>query len=847
MLLLLNKTDKHNDLICYLLNFEHQAIAMKLGLIEESDIAITEDRLYQAIGVIDYYSRNSDEESKQIVIVLSSILYTYKQNHWTGLNQFLVIVLSRIGFAPSAIMVDDEYSNESKTFSALSSFISQISTTLNQLKNEIFIAKQLYLLTDFQKRIWEMSGESKFLGISAPTSAGKSFVILLKCIDNIIKKGGNIVYVVPTLSLINQVVNDFHDKLKEFSLDHYEILTTYNENRNSNIIYVLTPERAISAYSENDKPFGDVNSFIVDEIQNIERLENEKDERSKILFDSLIELSFSYSPDLIIFSGPRVTGLKSLGFDIFQEVNSNELSAISSPVTNFTYSILKKGNKYFFKQYSQINNDCSLIEIQNTDYLKIGGKQYDDKYLSYLSIIINKLGVDNTNIIFSPTSGTARKIAIDLANKNEIKNSNLLLNVLIKYVSNTVHPNYDLCKTLDNGIAYHHGKVPSHIRNVLEFAIKKKMIDTIVCTTTLMQGVNLPAQNVIMRNGYLSTRNIQGEMPKLTNYEISNLRGRAGRLLKDFVGRTFVLDENAFDNQTEKQGDLFKDENKDLQSGYGKIFTSNKSNITDAVFNNKSNENLPSELGKDSKFLITYIRYNILKHGMNCVKRLNSVGIDLTIEDIKFIKDELEKELEVPTTICLKNRYIDPLVINDIYLNINSFIIPTNINENNLSHHFFKLVGQIKSKYPNYYSNYFDGDLSESFFYTVSHWMKEKPLNKILSGDYFNDSNNIDSKIDTIQKKICFDLTSMLKPFYSIKNSESNILSCIEMGGYKSLTLQLISLNIPREVALILNDTIFSKLNINIQSLDDAFVKAYIKSNINNIDFWNRIQLQHLL
>ncbi|PVV54113.1 hypothetical protein, partial [Chryseobacterium sp. HMWF035] len=118
---------------------------------------------------------------------------------------------------------------------------------------------------------------------------------------------------------------------------------------------------------------------------------------------------------------------------------------------------------------------------------------------------------------------------------------------------------------------------------------------------------------------------------------------------------------------------------------------------------------------------------------------------------------------------------------------------------------------------------------------------------KILSGDYFNDSNNIDSKIDTIQKKICFDLTSMLKPFYSIKNSESNILSCIEMGGYKSLTLQLISLNIPREVALILNDTIFSKLNINIQSLDDDFVKAYIKSNINDIDFWNRIQLQHLL
>jgi len=842
-----NILERHNDLICYLLNIEHSSIAIKLGFIEESEITIADDRLYQAIGVIDYYSRNSDEEAKQIVIVLSSILYTYKQEHWTGLSQFLVIVLSRIGFSPSAIMVDENYDDENDTFSALGSFISQISTTLNQLKNEIFINNKIYLLTDFQKSIWDISIESKFLGISAPTSAGKSFVILLKCIDNIIKKGGNIVYVVPTLSLINQVVNDFHDKLKEFSLDNYEILTTYNEKRNSKIIYVLTPERAISAYNENAKPFGDVNSFIVDEIQNIERLENKEDERSKILFDSLIELSFSYSPDLIIFSGPRVSGLKNMGFDIFQELNSNELSAVSSPVTNFTYSILKKANKYYFKQYSQINKDCSLIEIQNTDYLKIGGKQYDDKYLSYLNNIINKLGVDSKNIIFSPTSGTARKIAIDLANKNLVVNSNPPLQGLIQYVSTTVHPNYDLCRTLNNGIAYHHGKVPSHIRNVLEYAIKEKMIDTIVCTTTLMQGVNLPAQNVIMRNGYLSTRNIQGVMPRLTNYEISNLRGRAGRLLKDFVGRTFVLDENAFDNQTEKQGDLFKDENKDLQSGYGKIFTSNKSTIADAVFNNKSNENLPNGIGKDGKFLITYIRFNILKHGIECLKRLNSVGIDFKIDDIKLIKDELEKVLEVPTTICLKNRYIDPLVINDIYINIRSFAIPTNINENNLSHHFFKLVGQIKSKYPNYYSNYFDGDLSESFFYTVTDWMKEKPLNKILLGNYFNDSNNIDSKIDTIQKKICFDLTSMLKPFYSIKNSESSILSCIEMGGYKSLTLQLISLNIPREVALILSETLFSKLNINIQSLDDAFVKAYIKSNINSINFWNQIQLQHLL
>lgn len=836
--------DKHRELIDHLLNIEHLSIAVKLQLIKEVEIVITDEKLYKAIGVIDYYSRKTDEKSKQLVIVLSSILYTYQEEHWSGLNQFLVIVLSRIGFAPSAIMVDENFDKESNTFSPLSSFISQVSTTVNQLKNEIQIKDKVYILTDFQKDVWNKCAESKFLGISAPTSAGKSFVILLKCIDNIISKGGNIVYVVPTLSLINQVVADFHSKLKENNLDDYEIHTTYNAGRNNRIIYILTPERAISAYNENNKPFGDVNSFIVDEIQNIERIENKDDERAKILFDSLIELSFSYDPNLIIFSGPRVAGLKDMGFDIFKELNSNEISAISSPVTNFTYSVSKKGKKYYFKQYAQINEEYSSIEIINNEYLKIGGKQYDDKYLAYLNIFLGMFGRGSKNIIFSPTSGTARKIALDLSNR-KLGATNDKVKSLIQYISDTVHPNYDLCKTLEFNIAYHHGKVPSHIRNVLEYAIKEKMIDNIVCTTTLMQGVNLPAQNVIMRNGYLSTKSIKGVMPCLTNYEISNLRGRAGRLLKDFIGRTFVLDENAFDNKSEKKDDLFRDENKNLHTGYGKIFMENKSEITDAMFKNKSNEDLSVELGNDGRFLITYIRYNILKHGLNCLERLNSVGIDYTIVDITYIKSELDKELRVPIEICVKNRYVDPLLINDIYKNIKSFTIPIDLNLKDLSNVLFVLVNKIRIEYPNYYSKYFNRELPETYFYTVVNWMKEKPLRDILYGDYFNNSENIDKKIDDIQKGICFDLTSLLKPFYSIKNPESSIISCMEMGGYKPLTLQLIGLNVPREVALILCETIFSDLNIK-RDMDDAFIKNIIKVNVRNIDFWNRIQLQHL-
>ena len=74
------------------------------------------------------------------------------------------------------------------------------------------------MLTDFQKRIWEAMDKEQVIGISAPTSAGKSFVILLKIIERISKGELDIVYIIPTLSLLNQVTQDFNNMLKKLNL-----------------------------------------------------------------------------------------------------------------------------------------------------------------------------------------------------------------------------------------------------------------------------------------------------------------------------------------------------------------------------------------------------------------------------------------------------------------------------------------------------------------------------------------------------------------------------------------------------------------------------------------------------
>ena len=58
----------------------------------------------------------------------------------------------------------------------------------------------------------------KIIGISAPTSAGKSFVVLLKLLEKLSKENFDIVYIVPTLSLLNQVSEDFNTYLNRLNV-----------------------------------------------------------------------------------------------------------------------------------------------------------------------------------------------------------------------------------------------------------------------------------------------------------------------------------------------------------------------------------------------------------------------------------------------------------------------------------------------------------------------------------------------------------------------------------------------------------------------------------------------------
>lgn len=851
--------ESSQNIIDTLLSFEHAKIAAKLGFTNKASQDIDKNLLCRAIGLIDCLSRESDQASKNIAVCLIAILWEYKKPEWDGLKDTFILFLSRMGFAPTATMTDAHYNEKEMTHAALQSYITELTVALHQAKYEICIKKQKFLLTEFQKEIWDKIDKNKVMGISAPTSAGKTFIILLKIIEMLLQKDGTVVYIIPNLSLMSQIAIDLQKLLKRFNLTEYEILTSfYSDYGDKRKIFVLTQERAIAAFSQTQSPFPDLRVFVIDEIQNIEKVANDNDQRSKILFDAIFEFRQQTTPDKVILSGPRVGNIKGLSEDMFQIYNGTDYAkTLTSPVVNFTYSVSGTPKKMKFRQYSCITDTYNEIAIENPETIVgIGQKRYTPEFHEYLNLVICSFS-DMVNLIFSPTPKQARKTALALNTPNKPFDIDEKLKDLITYIAETVHSKYDLCATLSNMAAYHHGQLPSHVRRIIDKAITEKIIKTIVCTTTLMQGVNLPVQNIIVRNPNLFIKSTdEHESAKLSGYEFANLRGRAGRLLKDFIGRAFVLDEKSFEKDNgSNETSLFDDETKELRPQYAYSDTFNK--YQTGIQNDLENHLLPGD--QPYHYLLPYIRQSIYKYGERAKARLQAVGI--FFDDVTFDKIQTKlKSLSIPVEICYQNRYWDPLDLDSLFRKYNNNEIaelPTHQNKN-ISHQLYNLLLYFYENYPYYCKKYNFGKNDFAITkdgkrgnlwricYYAEKWKKEISLFDIFNTPYFSGddiSDKIDDAVSVINKKVSYGLPMLLKPLADFNESKNAILNYIEMGAYHPATRKLIELGVPRETAIYLKNDFFSSYKMETESELMQMIK-FIKLKAPDLNYWVQVQLE---
>lgn len=831
------------------LEIEFCNTATKIGFIC-ADVAVPQELVYDTIRCLDYETSVCKAPSVNYVITVIALMWEYVDHQEYDLRKVIVKFLSRIGYPTSAIIADNDFDRENCIFSSLDSFLEHLLTTLNQERNSIIVNEHKYLLTDFQMQIWTSMDSEKIIGISAPTSAGKSFVILLKLLDKLSKENFDIVYIIPTLSLLNQVSEDFNKTIKKLGIQNCRVSNSFVEKTDdpNNYIFVLTQEKAISAFSDERNTFSKDIVLVADEIQNIERIKEDNDERAKVLFDTLNEFRYKDNVKQVVISGPRIDDIEATGKSIFG-VETKDITSVDSPVLNLTYSICKDKSTYYLKQYCALTDRPLTRPITNAEIIEgYGKKTYDEKYLSYLNAFADKFK-GQQNIIFSPTASTARRVACSLEIDNEVDSR---ITDLIDYYKQTIHADYSMCQTLGKGVAYHHGKLPDHVRRTIENAIHNKWVTNIACTTTLLQGVNLPAQNIIVRNPHLYLKK-KPDSAELSNYEMANLRGRAGRLLKDFIGRTFVLDETSFaDSDGYEQMNLFDDVTKELPTGYGERFEKYYADIERIITTNIPVDQQMNQYGD----LVSYIRQSVLRHGDKAEQKMQNVGVNLTKDQVAAIILKLG-ELSVPKEVCFKNRYWDPFVLDVIYKNYTENVPNYPIEwgataKLNRMLKFLRDTPETSAMYKKSIPEPLQEKSGRGFLCKLCMlWAQENQLSDILSKRKYTDdkiADEIEDTIEILQNTVSYKVPLLLKPIFDIKNPDSIFLSCMQSGAYNKVSRTLIEIGVPRECALYLNNEFLKDYVVKDKSdteIEEELREILIRSK-DKLPYWIGVQLDFL-
>lgn len=87
----------------------------------------------------------------------------------------------------------------------------------------------------------------------------------------------------------------------------------------------------------------------------------------------------------------------------------------------------------------------------------------------------------------------------------------------------------------------HHGKLPRSLGQYLVRAFNDERLNVLACTSTLIEGVNTKAKNVVIFDNIIARQ-------KLDFFTFNNIRGRSGRMFHHFVGRVFLFHEPPTEN-----------------------------------------------------------------------------------------------------------------------------------------------------------------------------------------------------------------------------------------------------------------------------------------------------------
>jgi hypothetical protein len=320
-----------------------------------------------------------------------------------------------------------------------------------------------------------LSGDNVVL--SAPTSFGKSLII-----DAVIASGRykNIVLVVPTIALIDET----RRRLSRFS-GQFKIITHGSQRRADKSLLIMTQERVL----EQD-PIGPVDFFVLDEFYKLQP-RTEDTERSLLLNEAFYKLYKTGAQFYLL--GPNIRGLDT--------------------------GVVKRVNLRFIKtDYKTVASEIHHVKPEPDDE-------------AALVSLCSQL--PDATLIYCSSPARVRKVAEALL---QIQKEQPDLKDAVEWIGAEYSPDWLFGKALGHGIGMHHGRLPRTLSQFVVRSFNEGFVRFLICTSTLIEGVNTKAKNVIIFDNKVARR-------KFDYFTYNNILGRSGRMFQHFVGHVYIFHE----------------------------------------------------------------------------------------------------------------------------------------------------------------------------------------------------------------------------------------------------------------------------------------------------------------
>lgn len=329
-----------------------------------------------------------------------------------------------------------------------------------------------------------LDGEN--LAVSAPTSFGKSLIIDAYIA---IKKPKNVLILVPTIALTDETRRRLN---KKFSAE-YKIVTTSEVELAEKNILIFPQERAIHYCDKLEQ----LDLLVVDEFYKASQAFDK--ERSPALLKAMLKLGEKASQKYYL--APNISDL-----------NDN-------PFTKDMQFLRMDFNTVFLEKHELYKNINKDAQKKNNALLQILGKQ------------------DTKSLIYAGTYSNVDSVATLLIENTEREHSELLSD-FSAWLATNYHPNWKLTALVKRGVGIHTGQLHRSLSQIQVrlFEEMKGGLQTLVSTSSIIEGVNTSAENVIVWS------NRKGQL-KLDDFTYRNIIGRGGRMFRHFVGNIYILEE----------------------------------------------------------------------------------------------------------------------------------------------------------------------------------------------------------------------------------------------------------------------------------------------------------------